>query len=111
MSITFTQFSHLIEMDDVQFQAFESGMAEGLSDVPGLGWLKNFRGKMNDTQLAQVKKKREELRPRRDAASMAKAKAIDDALMAMASNKKPPMKGALSNDDWAGSMGTDRLTR
>ena len=96
MSISFKQFIQLTDLSDSEFQAVE----EGLSDIPGLGWLKTFRGEPNKVQLDKIKAARTQLQNRRDKLSTERSAAIDAALQKFASGEKIKKPGEIDDVDW-----------
>lgn len=80
--ITFKQFVQLTEMSDQEF----AQVYEGLSDIPGFGWLK---GPDTAAKKQKIEQARKQLLQRKDAASKERAAALDAALMAFADGRKP----------------------
>lgn len=100
--ITFKQFTSLVDMPDEDF----SRLQEGLSDVPGFGWLKSRDNKM---KLAKIDLERKKLQNKRDQ----KSKELDAKWAAMKADlegdKKPDPKGKVSDMDWDQALSsTDR---
>lgn len=89
----------LVELDDAEYSA----LSEGLSDMPGFGWLK---GRDNKAKLAKIDAERAKLKNRRDAkskemdAAWAKAKADIEGGTTM-------KKGTASNDAWDSALSSD----
>jgi hypothetical protein len=97
MSITFKQFNQVIELSDEEFQNLLSeDLSEGLSDMPGFGWLKNIGNDpaKKKAALAKIEAERERLKKLKDA----KSKQLDQALAAFAAGEQKH-KGAISHDD------------
>lgn len=100
--LTFKEFTVLVDMPDEDF----SRLQEGLSDVPGFGWLKSRDNKL---KLSKIDAERKKLQHKRDQ----KSKDLDAKWAAMKADieggKKPDPKGKVSNDDWDSAMSsTDR---
>lgn len=100
MTISFKQFNELMNLSEAEYMT----VGEGLSDLPGFGWLK---GKDNSAKLAKISAERAKLKGKRDEkskamdAEFAKIKAKLDAGGGKA--------GALSHDDLEQSLpSTDR---
>lgn len=70
MSCTFKQFIAAASLSDDEFYELE----EGLSDLPGFGWLK---GPDNKAKLDKIKAERAKLLNRRDKLSAQKADELD----------------------------------
>ena len=101
MTITFKEFAQVIELTDEEFNALQ----EGLSDVPGFGWLKNIGNDPAKKRAALAKIDAE--RKRLQKMKTAKAKELDAALAAFAAGTKPQAKGVQSNDVWDQALGSD----
>ncbi len=91
--ITFKQFTTLVDMPDEEFSLLQ----EGLSDIPGFGWLKSKDNKM---KLAKIDLERKKLQARRDQ----KSKDLDAKWAAVKSeiegNKKPDPKSKDPDVGW-----------
>jgi hypothetical protein len=97
MTITFKQFLEATSLSDEEFQA----IAEGLSDVPGFGWLK---GPDNKAKIDKIKAERDKLKNRRDRLAMQKAAELDGWLD-KATEKMPSLR---DDDDQRGPYDRDR---
>lgn len=90
--LTFKEFSSLVDMPDDEFFSLQ----EGLSDLPGFGWLKSRDNKM---KLAKIDAERKKLQAKRDQ----KSKEMDAKWAAMKASieagDKPGLKGVLKKDD------------
>lgn len=91
MSITFKQFIQVAELDDEQFSAIE----EGLSDIPGFGWLK---GADNKAKLERIRKERDKLKNRRDKLSQDRSSELD-AWLSKATEKMPKLQQQSARDE------------
>lgn len=100
MSITFKQFVHLTEMSDEEF----ANVHEGLSDIPGFGWLK---GPDTAAKKQKIDQARKQLQARKDTKSKERAAELDAALAAFASGKKPQKPGEISHDDLESALSAD----
>ena len=98
MTITFKQFLEATSLSDEEFQAIE----EGLSDVPGFGWLK---GPDNKAKIDKIKAERDKLKNRRDKLAMQKAAELDGWLD-KATEKMPALRD--KDDDARGPYDNDR---
>jgi hypothetical protein len=92
MSITFKQFTHLVEMSDEEFAQVQ----EGLSDIPGFGWLK---GPDTAAKKQKIDQARKQLQARKDTKSKERAAELDAALLAFKDSKKPQKPGEVHHDD------------
>lgn len=84
MSITFKQFVQVTQLDDEQFSAIE----EGLSDIPGFGWLK---GADNKAKLDRIRAERDKLKNRRDKLATDRSAELD-AWLTKATEKMPKLQ-------------------
>jgi hypothetical protein len=99
MTLTFKQFTQLIDLTDEEFIQVE----EGLSDVPGFGWLK---GKDNSVKLAKIDAERVKLQRLKTA----KAKALDAQFAQAKSaieNGSKQKAGVVSNDEFDAALSAD----
>ncbi len=90
MTITFKQFLEATALSDEEFHSLE----EGLSDIPGFGWLK---GPDNKAKLDKIAAERAKLKNRRDKLSVQKADELD-AWLAKATEKMPKVADKSKDD-------------
>jgi hypothetical protein len=101
MSITFKEFDAAVQMTDEEFNKIQ----EGLSDMPGFGWLKSIGDNPAKKKAALLKINAE--RQKLQKLKTTKAKELDAALAAFAAGTKPQQKGVVSHDDLESALSPD----
>lgn len=105
MSITFKEFDAALQLTDEEFNSIQ----EGLSDLPGFGWLKDIGNNpaKRKAALLKIAAERQKLQKQKTT----RAKELDAALADFAAGTKPgqkaQQKGVISHDDLEAALSPD----